>query len=258
VTGQAVQLERKGRIGWITLNRPASINAINHEIRVGLPAALRQADADSDIAVIAIRGAGDRGFCAGADLKEARQSKSILDTRKDVHSLAWIDAFDEVRKPLLAAIQGYCMGGGLEIAMACDIRIASPEAIFALPEVGLGLIPAASGTQRLPRLIGLSRALDMMLLCERVDARQALDCGLITRLATSRETLEADAAILAERLADKPAQALAFAKEAARQAPDIDLAAGLRIERDLFAMLRSAAHSEQTVTEVRSKSAAQG
>lgn len=107
MTGQAVQLERKGRIGWITLNRPASINAINHEIRVGLPAALRQADADSNIAVIAIRGAGDRGFCAGADLKEARQSKSILDTRKDVHSLAWIDAFDEVRKPLLAVIQGY-------------------------------------------------------------------------------------------------------------------------------------------------------
>lgn len=198
---------------------------------------LAKADADPEIAVVVVRGAGDRGFCAGADLKESRDPRSLIDIRQTLAFNSWIDAFDEFSKPLIAAVHGYCLGGGLEIAMACDIRIASPDAIFALPEVSLGLIPGAGGTQRLPRLIGLSRALDMLMLGDRMNAQDALRAGLVTRLAASSTSLQAEAAALAERLAIKPSGALAFVKEAARRAADMDLASGLRVERDLFAIL---------------------
>jgi enoyl-CoA hydratase/carnithine racemase len=152
---------------------------------------------------------------------------------------SWIEAFDRVSKPLIAAIHGFCLGGGLEIALACDLRVASSDAVFGLPETGLGLIPGGGGTQRLPRTIGLGRALDLLMTGDRVDAAEAYRIGLITRLAADRAALALEVAALADRIASRPPVATAFVKEAATVGLQLDLPAGLRLERALFTMLLS-------------------
>ena len=226
-------------IGWITLNRPSSINAINDAIRSGVPAALEAMDRDDAIRVIVIQGSGPRGFCAGADIKESKPLEGPVAARHRLTKSPWIESLDRVTKPVIASIHGYCFGGGLEIALACDLRIASPDALFALPETGLGLIPGGGGTQRLPRLIGLARALDMLITGDRVDAAEAYRVGLVTRLAADRNSLEREAGELAQRIAARPATATRFVKEAAKAGIDLDLKAGFRVERDLFALLLS-------------------
>ena len=149
----------------------------------------------------------------------------------------WIEALDRIEKPIIAALHGYCMGGGMELALACDIRFAAPEAIFALPETGLGLIPGGGGTQRLARVIGPGRAMDALLTGERYTAEQARDIGLVTRIASSAETLLQEVAEFATRIAVKPPLATLYVKRAARAALDLDLKKGLDLELDLFAML---------------------
>jgi enoyl-CoA hydratase len=149
----------------------------------------------------------------------------------------WIEALDRTEKPVIAAIHGYCMGGGLELALACDIRFAAPDAVLALPETGLGLIPGGGGTQRLPRVVGLARALDLLLSNERVTAPQALAMGLVTRVSATPESLLAEVRALAERIALKPPTATLYAKQAARAALELELKAGLNLELDLFAQL---------------------
>jgi enoyl-CoA hydratase/carnithine racemase len=233
-----VVAERREKVGWITLNRPEAINAINDAIREGLPAALRAFDADPEVHVILLHGAGPRGFCAGADLKEKRADDDVAAARLRGRAV-WIDAFDGIAKPVIAALHGYCMGGGLEIALACDLRIAAPGAVFALPETGLGLIPGGGGTQRLPRIVGLGRALDLLLTGERIDAGEAYRLGLVSRLSSSADALVSEAGELAARIAARPPTAIRFAKEAARAGIELDLRAGLRLERDLFAFLLS-------------------
>ncbi len=243
-----ILVERQGRVGWITLNRPQAINAINDTVRQELPAALRAFGEDPEIRVILLRGAGPRGFCAGADLKEERTGESPLAARGALGRCMWIQSFDCVSKPVIAAIHGYCLGGGLEIALACDLRIASPDAVFALPETGLGLIPGGGGTQRLPRIVGLGKALDLLLTGDRIDASEAYRCGLVSRLASSAESLVAEAGELAMRIAARPPTAIRFAKEAARAALELELGAGLRLERDLFAFLLSTEERREAAT----------
>ena len=233
----AILVERQDRVGWITLNRPEAINAINDAVRQELPAALQAFDRDPEVRVILLLGAGPRGFCAGADLKEKRTAESPLASRGAPGQPTWIQSFDRVSKPVIAAIHGYCLGGGLEIALACDLRIASPGAVFALPETGLGLIPGGGGTQRLPSIVGLGKALDLRLTGDRIDAGEAHRCGLVSRLASSAESLVAEAGELAKRIAERPPAATRFVKEAARAALELELGAGLGLERDLFAFL---------------------
>ena len=235
--GNAVELERRGGVGWIVLNRPDQINAINDDIRRGVPAALAELDSDPSVRVIVIRGAGARGFCAGADIKERRAAETSVQVRRRMQKSRWIEALDRTEKPVIAAIHGYCMGGGMELALACDLRFAAPDAVFALPETGLGLIPGGGGTQRLGAVVGLGRALDLLLTGDRVDARRAFDIGLITRMADSADSLLAEVTALAERIAQKPPTATLFAKQAARAACHLDLKSGLDLELDLFAML---------------------
>lgn len=142
ITSQpAVRVERQVSVGWIMLNRPEQINAINDDIRRGIPAALAELDSDPSVRVIVIHGAGERGFCAGADIKERRGAETSLQVRRRMEQVRWIEALDRTEKPVIAAIHGYCMGGGMELALACDLRYATPDAVFALPETGLGLIP---------------------------------------------------------------------------------------------------------------------
>jgi len=235
---QTVQIERVNRVGWIVLNRPGQINAINPALRLEVTQALEQLDSDPEMGVIVIRGAGERGFCAGADIK-AQSDATSLPTLRAGMTPGWIEALDRVRKPVIAAIHGFCLGGGLEIAMACDMRIAAPSAVFGLPETSLGLIPGGGGTQRLPRIVGLGRALDLLLTGERIDAAEAHRIGLVSRLATASDHLIDEVQVLAERIAAKPASALAYVKEAARDGLEMDLRAGLKLEKDLFVLLMS-------------------
>jgi enoyl-CoA hydratase/carnithine racemase len=232
----AVLSERSGAIAWITLNRPQAMNSINDEVRTQLPAALRAADADAEVRVIVIKGAGERAFCAGADIKGFTEAPTPARYRANRLQGAWVDVLDETKKPLIASIHGFCLGGGLEMALACDIRIAADDASFALPEVTRGTIPGAGGTQRLSRMIGMGRALDMVLSAERIDAAEALRIGIITRL-TTRAQLLAQTQTLAEHIAGHAPLAVRFAKEAMRKGTAADFANGMKYEADLLALL---------------------
>jgi enoyl-CoA hydratase/carnithine racemase len=234
----AVQIERVNRVGWVILDRPGQINAINPDLRREATQALELLDNDPSIGVIVIRGAGERGFCAGADIKSQSDSTSLPALRNGM-TPGWIEVLDRIRKPVIAAIHGYCLGGGLEISMACDIRIAAPNSVFGLPETGLGLIPGGGGTQRLPRIVGLGRALDLLLTGDRIDAAEAHRIGLVSRLSASNESLIDEVQALAQRIASKPATATAYAKEAARDGLELDLTSGLKLEKDLFVILMS-------------------
>jgi len=226
-----------GSVARIALNRPQSINAINNDIRRSLPAAIHKADNDPNVRVIVLLGTGERGFCAGADIKELSSFDSIIERRQSLVHTGWIDALDNARKPVIAGIHGYCLGGGLEIATACDIRLASRSAVFGLPEVRIGLITGAGGSQRLVRLVGLARALDMFITTDRLDAQEAWQFGLVTRLVDADEQVAAAAMELAQRIALLPPSAVCFAKEAMRRGSELEPGAGRRLEVDLFALL---------------------
>lgn len=234
-----VRLEREGGVGIITLARADAMNAVNDAIRVGLVRACEEAEGDAAIRAVLIRAEGERSFCVGADIKEQRPDQSQAQTRTPPADRDYTSAIAAMSKPVIAAIHGFCLGAGLEIALACDIRIASPCASFGLPEVNLGLIPGAGGTQRLTRLIGVGRALDMMLTGERVGAQKALEWGIISRLTVSRDELDSVALALATALAAKPPIAVAYLKEAVTAGIDTSLTAGLARERDLFTLLRA-------------------
>ncbi len=233
----AVRVERSGKTAWIVLNRPAQINAINDEIRQGVPQALLALDADPSVNAIVIRGEGSRGFCAGADIKEQRAPESSLQVRQRMERSRWIEALDRVAKPVIAALHGFCMGGGMELALACDIRYASPDIVMALPETGLGLIPGGGGTQRLSRLVGHGHAMDVLLTGERLNAQRAREIGLVTRVSEAPGTLLGEVQALADRFATRSPMATTYAKQAARAALELDLRRGLDRELDLFALL---------------------
>jgi len=238
---EPVLLARQDAVAVVTLNRPDVGNAFNDAIRQQLPDMLEQLDRDTQCAVILITGAGERGFCVGADIKEQRVIGSSVQERRRLQDNAWIDRVARVAKPVIAAIHGYCLGGGLELALACDIRIAARGSVFGLPETGLGLIPGGGGTQRLPRVIGLGRALDLILTGDRFDADQALAMGLVSRLTQDRDSLRVEAQALATRIAARPPTASAYAKEAAKTGMEMELQAGLTLEKTLFSLLMSTA-----------------
>lgn len=232
-------VEKKGHVAIVTLNRPEVVNAFNDVVRTHFPRIMQALEADQDVRAVVICGAGDRGFCAGADIKEHRETGTGVYERRRLMPTTWIEALDRVSKPVIAAIHGICLGGGLELALACDIRVAARDAKFGLPETALGLIPGGGGTQRLPRLIGMSRALEILLTGEKFDAEQAYRIGLVSRIADNRDEAIATAIGVAELIASRPPAAIAYAKEAALAGISTDLATGLRIEKSLFALLRN-------------------
>jgi len=233
---EAIKLEFQNQIALITLNRPGAMNAINQEMRKMLPEALLAAQANSTARVILLSGAGDRAFCAGADIKEFAPVESQAAYRQERLENNWIGAFDRITKPIIAAVHGYCLGGGLEIALACDIRVAQKDAVFGFPETGNGIIPGAGGTQRIARMIGLGRALDMVLTGERITAERAYDIGLVSRLADVG-SLMTMALQVAERISLHPETAIKFAKEAVLTSASSTLAEGLVKEVDLLSLL---------------------
>ncbi len=250
---QSVLVEQRGTVALVTLNRPAAINAVNDSIRQGLSKVLPTLDDNPKIGAIVIVGSGARGFSVGADIKEIRPLDSPVAARRRLIPTSWIEVLDSIAKPVIAAVHGFCLGGGMELALACDLRVVAKGAVFGLPETKLGLIPGGGGTQRLPRLIGLSRAMDLLLTGEQIDAEEAYRIGIATRLVASAEGALAEALRLAEMISTRPPSAIAYVKEAARAGLDMDLASGLRLEKSLFALLTSTADRAEASAAFRDK-----
>jgi enoyl-CoA hydratase len=234
----AIKYSVENGIGWITLNRPDSINAINEDIRRELPLSLVSAERDLDVKVIVISGEGERGFCAGADVNEFAEPKSSIEMRNERLHEHWVRVFEKLNKPVVAAIHGYCLGGGLELAMACDIRLAATDAVLGLPELSRGVIPGAGGTQRLSRLVGLGLALDMILTSKRISGEEAKNIGLVTRVYAASELFD-EALKLAGEIAGKAPLATRYAKEAIYKGYDLPMSAALTLELDLASFISS-------------------
>ncbi len=227
----------------MTLNRPNALNAYSVRMRDDLYEVLSAVRADDEVRVAVLKGAGEKAFCAGADLTEFLTAPSVVRARRirGVRDL-W-GLFLKIPQPLIAALHGYVLGSGLEIALFCDLRIAADDAVFGLPEVGLGIIPGAGATQTLPRVAGLSRCLDMLLTGRRLNAGEAHQYGLVTRV-VSRNALFPLVNDLALTIASFEPEAVRRAKEAVMRGRDLPLADGLDLERRLASGL--AAHRSRT------------
>jgi enoyl-CoA hydratase len=224
--------ERRGAVEILTLNRPDKRNALNTALRTALIAALDELAGDVGVRVIVLTGAGDRAFVAGADVTEFT-GRDVAAQAASMQARRVYDVVAASERPLVAAINGACLGGGLELALACDIRIASTTARFGQPEVNLGLIPGGGATQRLPRVVGLGAALRLILTGEPVDAAEALRMGLVEEVTEPEDCLERAIAV-AERIARNSPVAVAAARRATRAALGLPLAAGLDLERAAF------------------------
>lgn len=224
--------EKKDGIAHVTLNRPESLNVYNIQMRDDLYDILRAVKDDKDVRVCIFKGAGEKAFCAGADLSEFLTAPPPVIARqvrwqRDIWGL-----FLNISQPLIAGLHGYVLGSGIEIALCCDIRIASEDVRFGLPEVGLGIIPAAGGTQTLPRLIGRGRALEILLTNKWVDAEEALRIGLVNRV-VSKEKLMGDVEKIAKKIASFDPVAVRYAKQAVIKGLDLTLMQGLDLEKRL-------------------------
>ena len=227
---KTIIVETRGRVGLITLNRPKALNALNAALIAELNQALDRYEADDDIAAIVITGS-ERAFAAGADVKEMHE-KNFIDVVRDDFIALW-DRVTRCRKPVIAAVAGYALGGGCELAMMCDIIIAAESAKFGQPEITLGTIPGSGGTQRLTRAVGKSKAMDMILTGRMMDAEEAERAGLASRVVADADLVD-EAVKAADRIADMSIPVAAMAKEAVNRAFETTLAEGVRFERRLF------------------------
>jgi enoyl-CoA hydratase len=233
---ETIRLERRDAFAILTLDRPDAANTISRQLMADVNGALDELDGEQEIRVILVTGAGDRHFCGGADLRDLAVARgggagggspAPTGARRD-----FIAHLEEVRQPTIAVINGAAMGGGCEIALACDFRLMAEEAKIGQPEILFGALPLGGATQRLPRIVGLARAKELVLLGRHLDAREALAIGLVNAIAP-RERLMAEAEQLASELAEKAGYALATGKKLLNRALDLPLADGLALEREL-------------------------
>jgi len=235
---EVIRYELVDGIATITLNRPAVHNAMNERMREELTACFGELARAEDARVIIVTGTGERAFSAGADIREFVAPQVPVRFRDSRRRVDFRAAMDRCPQPIIAAIRGFALGGGLELALACDIRIAGEDSQLGLTEVNLAIIPGGGGTQRLPRLVGRGKALEMILTGARVDAREALRIGLVERVVPATEVLSS-AQALARTLAEKAPVALRYAKEAVVKGLGVPLEDGLRLENDLATLLRT-------------------
>lgn len=226
--------ERVGRVAVLTVNRPDKLNALSQEVRDEMVAAFARLEGDDAVGVVVVTGAGEKSFIAGADIGEF-EGRSPFDQREAMRSPRIFDAAAAFPKPVVAMINGFCLGGGCELAMSCDLRIASDRARFGQPEIKLGLIPGGGGTQRLPRLVGVGQALRLILTGDMIDAAEAQRIGLV-EMVVPHDELRAKALEVAGRIAAMSPLTLRVAKEAVRAAEELPMSAGLPYERDLFCL----------------------
>ncbi|MFN0119585.1 MAG: enoyl-CoA hydratase/isomerase family protein [Blastocatellia bacterium] len=238
-------VDKRGRIALVTINRPDKLNALNAATRREIGTTLEALRDDEEIRVVIITGAGEKSFVAGADINEFA-GRTAFQQREVMKSRSGFAAIDDFPKPLIAMVNGFCLGGGCELAMACDIRVASDKARFGQPEINLGIIPGAGGTQRLPRLAGESKAMQMVLTGEPIKAEEALRIGLISEI-FPHEELEARTMEIAEKIAGKSPIAVRMAKAAVKAAAQLNLKAGLAQEIDLFALCFASEDKEEGV-----------
>ncbi|MEO0957312.1 MAG: enoyl-CoA hydratase [Pseudomonadota bacterium] len=228
---ETIIVERKENVALIRLNRPAAMNALNSELMRELGGALKKADAEEEIGAIVITG-NEKAFAAGADIKEMRP-KSFTDAfREDFITAEW-ETVTRIRKPVIAAVSGYALGGGCELAMMCDFILAADTAKFGQPEINLGVMPGAGGSQRLTRFVGKSKAMDMNLTGRFMDAEEAERSGLVSRLFPA-DSLVDEALAVAQKIADKAPLAVMATKEAVNRSYETTLSEGVRFERRLF------------------------
>ena len=225
---ETVQLKKEPPLGWIYLNRPDKLNAINEQLMKDLRQAVDELVADDQIRVIIITGLG-KAFCAGADISQFKTLNGLTAWEFAKKGRELMDYIENLPKPTIAMINGYALGGGLELAMACDIRIAAEEAQVGLPEITLGIYPGFGGTQRLIRLIGKGKAMEMMMTGDRIPAREAERLGLVNKVVPLTE-LEKETRNFAIKLAEKPPVALKLVKLLVNQGLDIPILAGLNRE----------------------------
>lgn len=228
-----IRYEKKDGIGWILLNRPDSMNAFNFDMIRELGEVVEDVRIDDDVRVLVISGAGDRALSVGADLKE-RKTLSDAEVKRNLNKIGEVfTAIDQLPQPTIAMINGFAFGGGMELALACDFRFAADTAVMGLIETGLAIIPGAGGTQRLPRLVGEAKALELILTAQRVSAADAALCGLVTKTVPAALLQEETTAFAEKMLANGPI-ALQQAKFAIKQGMKTDLATGLTIERKAY------------------------
>jgi len=224
-------VETKGRVGLITLNRPKALNALSSPLVAELGQALDAFEADDEIGAIVITGS-EKAFAAGADIKEMA-SKTFVDCYlEDFITKGW-EAVSKVRKPVIAAVAGFALGGGCEVAMMCDFILAADNAKFGQPEITLGIIPGAGGTQRLTRAVGKAKAMEMILTGRLIDAVEAERAGLVSRIIPASDLLE-EALKVAERIASMGRVAVLVAKESVNRSYETTLAEGVKFERRVF------------------------
>jgi enoyl-CoA hydratase len=226
--------EQEGRVVILTINRPDKLNALNQEVRDRVLELLNEIENDYSVGVVVLTGAGEKSFIAGADIGEF-EGRSPFDQRESMSSPRIFDIMSSFPMPVIAMINGFCLGGGCELAASCDIRIASDSARFGQPEIKLGLIPGGGGTQRLPRLIGPGQAMRLILSGDMISAAEAKEIGLV-EMVTPAEELRDKTLELAANIASKSPLTLRVAKEAIRASQRMPVEEGLLYERDLFCL----------------------
>lgn len=233
---ETIIYEKREGIAYVTLNRPEVMNRYNIQMRDDFYQVLTAIRDDPEVLVVIFNGAGERGFCVGADLSEFGTAPSPIIARQVRWERDVWGTLLGLKQPLIAAVHGYVLGSGVEITCCCDIRIASEDAVFGLPEVSLGIIPAAGGTQTLPRMTSRGKALQILLTSDRIDAQEAYRIGLVS-MVVSREELYPTADRMAQKLLSRSPIALRYAKEAINRGLDLTLGEGLALERELAALV---------------------
>lgn len=240
-----VNVERQGRVAILTVNRPEKMNALNSATRNDIVAALDELRNDESIRVVVVTGAGEKAFIAGADIGEFA-GRSAHQQRAVMQQMRVFNVMEEFPKPVIAAINGFCLGGGCELALSCDIRIASTRAKLGQPEINLGIIPGGGGTQRLTRLVGEGKSMELILTGKIIAAEEAHAIGLVNEL-VEPEQLMARVLEVATGIAEKSPVALQAAKEAVKTAARANLREGLDREIDLFALCFASEDKEEGV-----------
>jgi len=230
-----VLVEIDERIATLTINRPRALNTLDMETLDALSRAVRELTEREDVRVIIVTGSGNKAFCAGADIAMMHAMQPLEARELAVKGQRIFHELETCSKPVIAAVNGYALGGGCELAMSCDIRIACSEAKFGQPEISIGTIPGFGGTQRLSRFVGKSRALELLLTGDMIDAQEALRIGLVNRVAP-KENLVQEVRDLAKKISQKPGYAAALCKESVNRGLDMDLDQGCAFEAQLFGL----------------------